>query len=328
MKRVLITGAGGFVGSYLIKELLSQGIKEIYASIYSPSSDLPAGKAGISGLLPADHIIAGDLTKYEDAETLIKTSQPDTIFHLASLSVVGTSVKEAGRVLTSNTLLQYNLLEAVKHNSPRARVIAICSANEYGLVKESEVPINESQPFRPLNPYAVSKIAQEMLALQYFYSYGLDIVILRAFNHTGPGQTEHFVVPALARQFASIERGDKTGVIEVGNLATARDFTDVRDIVKGYILAAEKCVSGEVYNIGSGNVVTVQEILASLQRMVTVKVEIKADEGRVRSSDVPILLADNRKFVDLTGWQTTISFSQTLSDVLEYYRNNLKREAL
>lgn len=320
-KRILITGAGGFVGPYLIRELQSRGFKEIYASIFSPSSD-------ISRLLASDHLITGDLTKYQDAEALVKQSAPDIIYHLAALSVVGTSVQDAERVLTSNTLLQYNLLEAVKQNAPKSRLVAICSANEYGKVYEHEVPISESQPLRPLNPYAVSKIAQEMLALQYHYSYGLDIVIIRAFNHTGPGQTEHFVVPALAKQFAQIERGDKTGTIEVGNLDTARDFTDVRDIVKGYVMAAEKCQSGEVYNLGSGNLVTVKEILESLQRLVSVKVEIRAEDSRLRSSDVPILLADNHKFVEATGWQPTLEFSETLADVLEYYRKVLKEQAL
>lgn len=321
MKQILITGAGGFVGPYLIRELQSQGYQDIFASVYSPSSD-------ISSLLSPDHIIAGDLTKYQDAEHLIKISQPDTIFHLASLSDVGNSVAGAERILTSNTLLQYNLLEAVRQNAANSRVIAICSANEYGLVKDNEVPIKETQPLRPLNPYAVSKISQEMLALQYYYAYGLNIVIIRAFNHTGPGQTEHFVVPALASQFAAIERGDKQPEIKVGNLTTARDFTDVRDIVKGYILAADKCLSGEIYNLGSGNVITIKDIVAGLQRLIGIEVKVVSEQAKIRPSDVPILLADNHKFTSVTGWQPTITFTETLADVLEYYRNKLKREAL
>lgn len=313
MTRVLITGAGGFVGPYLIKELQNQTGTEIFASIYSPSSD-------ITKLLPEDHIIAGDLTSYEYTKQLISISKPEIIYHLASLSIVGNSVENASRVLTSNITLQYNLLEAMRAYAPESRLVAICSANEYGYVAGSELPIKETQPLRPLNPYAVSKVTQEMLSLQYHRSYGLDVVVLRPFNHTGAGQTEHFVVPALAKQFVEIERNLKAPTIHVGNLDTVRDFTDVHDMVRAYILAASCCESGEVYNIGAGRGSSIGKIIELLQEISKLKVEIEEEQSRTRSSDVPVLVADSSKFREITGWEPNITFKETLRSVLEYYR--------
>lgn len=312
MKKILITGAGGFVGTHLIKELQKSEDNEVYGAVYQATSD-------IATLLPTDHIIAGDLTDFVYAQSLVQTTKPDLIYHLAALSVVHNSAENALKVMNGNTAISYNLLESVRLSAPSARVVAICSANVYGAVQNADKPIDESTPFRPLNPYAVSKVAQEMLALGHYLSHGLDVVILRPFNHTGIGQTTDFVIPALAKQFASIVKSAQPSVV-VGNLDNIRDFTDVSDMVKAYILAADKCKSGEAYNIGSGVGHTVREIITIFEKLIGRKVEIKSSSQRVRKSDVPILIADATKFKTITGWTPTISLETTISDILNYYR--------
>ena len=313
MKKVLVTGAGGFVGTHLIHALKAEGNVEIFATVYSATSD-------IASLLPEDHIIAGDLTDFAFAQKLVGIAQPDLVYHLAALSVVHSSAEQAVAVMNGNTTISYNILESLRLSFPKARVIAISSGNVYGAVQNTTSPLNESTPLRPLNPYAVSKVAQEMLALQYYLAYGLDVVLLRPFNHTGVGQTSDFVIPRLAEQFSKIEKGQTSPVVEVGNLDTVRDFTDVHDMVSAYILAANKCESGQIYNIGSGVGHTIREILKVLQDLSTAKVEIKVNESAVRKSDVQKLIADATKFRDATGWEPKISLNKTISDILENYR--------
>ena len=313
MTKILITGAGGFVGTYLIKELQKSTDFEIYGAVFSATSD-------ISSLLPSDHIIEGDLSDYNFAADLVKKSAPDVVYHLAALSVVGTSESKALSVMNTNTTISYNILEAVKSFAPKARFIAIASANVYGAVEDTSKPIDESLPLRPLNPYAVSKVSQEMLATMYCLAYGLDVVIVRPFNHTGIGQTTDFVIPKLAEQFARIEKGEIEPVIEVGNLDTIRDFTDVRDMVEAYALAAKSGESGQIYNLGSGTGHTIKEILEILQSLSPAKVEIKVKEELVRTADVPVLICDASKFNKVTGWTAKTSLNQTVSDILNYYR--------
>lgn len=313
MKKILITGAGGFVGTYLIKELQKSSENEIYGAVFSATSD-------ISSLLSSDHIIEGDLSDYNFASDLVKKSAPDVVYHLAALSVVGTSESKALSVMNTNTTISYNILEAVKSFAPKARFIAIASANVYGAVEDTSKPIDESLPLRPLNPYAVSKVSQEMLAIMYNLAYGLDVVIVRPFNHTGIGQTTDFVIPKLAQQFARIEKGEIEPVIEVGNLDTVRDFTDVRDMVEAYALAAQSGKIGQIYNLGSGTGHTIKEILDILQSLSPAKVEIKIKEELVRTADVPVLICDASKFNKVTGWTAKTSLNQTVSDILNYYR--------
>lgn len=312
MKRVLITGAGGFVGTHLIHALQKNGDFEIYAAVYKSTSD-------ISRLIPPDHIVAGDLTDFGFAQKLVDIAHPEIIFHLAALSVVHNSASQATSVMNSNSAISYNILEAARTHALGARIIAISSGNVYGAVQDTSHPIDESTPLRPLNPYAVSKVTQEMLALQYALAYGMDIVILRPFNHTGVGQTTDFVIPRLAEQFAKIENGEPP-IVEVGNIETVRDFTDVHDMVEAYILASEKCKSGEIYNIGSGTGHTIKEILGILQSLSKIKVEIKVNNQLVRTSDVPVLIANSAKFRSITDWEPKISLESTISDILNYWR--------
>jgi len=313
MTRILITGAGGFVGSYLIKELLHDQSHDIYGSVYRATSD-------IATLLDSTHIIEGDLSDFVFTKNLLATVKPDIVYHLAALSVVGSSVDKAVSVMNTNTTISYNVLEAIRLVVPQARVVAIASANVYGAVLDATTPINEDFPLRPLNPYAVSKVSQEMLALMYHLAYALDIVILRPFNHTGIGQTTEFVIPKLAEQFANIEKSLIPPVIEIGNLDTVRDFTDVRDMVHAYALAGTHAKSGQVYNLGSGVGHTIKEILAILQSLSSMKVEVIVKDDLVRPADVPILICDATKFTSLTGWKPTIDLKSTISDILNYYR--------
>ncbi len=312
MTKILITGAGGFVGTHLIRSLLTDNQNEIFAAVYKSTSD-------ITTLIPQDHIKEGDLTNYSFAQELIKSTSPDIIYHLAALSVVHNSVERATAVINGNTTISYNLLESTRLFAPQARFLAICSANVYGLVNPNELPIKETSPFRPLNPYAVSKVAQEMLALQFYLAHGLDVVILRPFNHTGTGQTTDFVIPALAKQFVQVERGIDS-CVKVGNCDTTRDFTDVSDMVSAYMLAAKFGKSGEVYNIGSGIGYTVQQILDIFGSFLSHPVTIELDENRVRSSDVPVLIADASKFRALTHWEPKIKLEHTLRDVYNYWK--------
>lgn len=189
------------------------------------------------------------------------------------------------------------------------------------MVYPDEVPIKETNPLRPLSPYAVSKVAQDMLGYQYWMSFKVDSVRTRGFNHEGPRRGPVFVASDFAKQIADIEKGKKAPVVDVGNLEAKRDFTDVRDMVRAYVLALEKCEPGEVYNICSGKAWTIQKTLDHLLSMSKAKIEVREDPARLRPSDVPILLGDNSKFVKATGWQPTIPFEQTLKDMLEHWRS-------
>jgi GDP-4-dehydro-6-deoxy-D-mannose reductase len=246
--------------------------------------------------------------------------RPDWIFHLAAQSFVPTSWNAPTESLTTNVLAQVNLFEAVRHIGLKCRIQIACSSEEYGMVYPDEVPIKETNPLRPLSPYAVSKVAQDMLGYQYWMSWKVDCVRTRGFNHEGPRRGPVFVASDFAKQIADIEKGRKEPVLHVGNLEAKRDFTDVRDMVKAYWLALEKCEPGEAYNICRGQAWKISELLDLLLGMTKSKIEVREDPARLRPSDVPILLGDNSKFVKATGWQPTIPFEQTLRDMLEHWR--------
>ena len=231
-----------------------------------------------------------------------------------------TSWKAPTESLTTNVLGQLNLFEACRRSGISPRIQIACSSEEYGMVYEDELPIKETNPLRPLSPYAVSKVAQDMLAYQYWMSYKTDVVRTRGFNHEGPRRGPVFVASDFAKQIADIERGQKAPVIHVGNLEARRDFTDVRDMVKAYWLALEKCAGGEVYNICSGKAWRIRDVLDLLLTMTRVKIEVREDAARLRPSDVPVLLGDYSKFHAATGWDPTIPFETTLADMLDYWR--------
>lgn len=316
MRRVLITGVTGFAGSHLVDYLLAQGGYDIYGiqRWRSRTENIEHFQDKIS-LLECD---LRDATSTRDTLEKVK---PEWIFHLAAQSFVPTSWIAPTESLTTNVLAQVNIFEAVRHMGLKCRIQLACSSEEYGMVFPEETPIKETNPLRPLSPYAVSKVAQDMLGYQYWMSFKVDSVRTRGFNHEGPRRGPVFVASDFAKQIADIEKGRRAPVLNVGNLEAKRDFTDVRDMVRAYVLALEKCEPGEVYNICSGKAWVIRDMLDHLLSLTKAKIEVKQDPARLRPSDVPILLGDNSRFVKATGWQPTIPFEKTLADMLEYWRS-------
>lgn len=316
--KALITGITGFVGSHLAEFLLSKGY-EVYG-IARWRSDT----SHINHILSKLKIVEADLNDSHSFYSAINQIKPDQIYHLAAQSFVPTSWTAPADTIKTNVIGTINLFEAVRKAGINPRIQVACSSEEYGLVKPDEVPIKETNPLRPLSPYGVSKVAQDMLSFQYFHSYGLKIVVTRGFNHTGPRRGDVFVCSNFAKQIVDIEKGLTTPVIKVGNLDSIRDFTDVRDMVKGYNLALEKGTAGDRYNICSGKGYTIQEVLDMLLKMTDKKIKIEVDKERSRPSDVQILVGDSSKFRKKTGWSPEIPFEKTLKDLLDYWRIAIK----
>ena len=315
MRRILVTGVTGFAGSHLVDYMLTRGDCEIFGiqRWRSRTENIEHFRDKIT-LLECD---------LRDAASTLRTVEqvnPDWIFHLAAQSFVPTSWMAPTESLTTNVLGQLNIFEAVRRVGLKCRIQLACSSEEYGMVYQDEVPIKETNPLRPLSPYAVSKVAQDMLGYQYWMSWRVDCVRTRGFNHEGPRRGPVFVSSDFAKQIADIEKGRKPPVVHVGNLEAQRDFSDVRDMVRAYWLALEKCEPGEAYNICTGQAWSIQRVLDALLGMTKAKIEVRQDPARLRPSDVPILLGDNSKFVKATGWKPTIPFEQTLRDMLEYWR--------
>lgn len=317
--RVLITGVTGFAGSHLADFLLAErpGVEVMGTRRWRSPMD------NVRHLLGRIELFDCDLRDATAVQAVLAEARPERIFHLAAQSFVPTSWRAPTETLTTNIVSQTNLFEAVRSLRLEPRIQIAGSSEEYGLVLPDEVPITEANPLRPLSPYAVSKVTQDLLAYQYFRSYGLQAVRTRGFNHTGPRRGEVFVCSNFAKQIAAIEAGLHPPVIRVGNLEARRDFTDVRDVVRAYWLALEKGRAGEVYNIASGQAVTIRQLLERLLRLSDVKVEIEVDADRLRPSDVEILIGDASKFRAETGWEPRIPLDQTLEDLLDYWRHKL-----
>jgi GDP-4-dehydro-6-deoxy-D-mannose reductase len=316
-KRALITGISGFVGSHLAELLLSKGF-EVYG-LCRPRSKMDH----IESIIRKLHLEDADLLDSHSLYATIARIKPDYIFHLAAQSFVPTSWVSPSVTLEVNIVGSANVFEAVKQVGIDPVIQIACSSEEYGLVYPNEIPIKETNPLRPQSPYAVSKVAMDYLGYQYSCSYNMRIIRTRGFNHTGPRRGETFVTSNFAKQIAMIEKGKQDPVIKVGNLEASRDWTDVRDMVRGYLLAVEKCDPGEVYNICTGKSVVVNDMLNMLLNMAKTRVKIEKDPARIRPSDVPILTGDNTKFVKKTGWKPEIPFPKTMKDLLNYWREKV-----
>lgn len=314
--RVLITGITGFAGSHLADYCLERGGIDVHGLIRWRSRT-----ENIEHLTGRVTLHECDLRDAGSTREVMENVKPDRIFHLAAQSYVPTSWRAPSESLTTNVLGQLHVFEAVRKLGLKCRIQLACSSEEYGMVHEDELPIKEDNPLRPLSPYAVSKVAQDMLGYQYYMSYGTDVIRTRGFNHTGPRRGPVFVCSDFAKQIVDIERGVKKPVIEVGNLEATRDFTDVRDMVKGYFLALEKGKPGEVYNICQEKSWRIRDILDMLLAHSKKEIEIKVDKSRLRPSDVPNLLGDCSRFKKDTGWKPEIPFDRTLEDIVEYWRN-------
>jgi GDP-4-dehydro-6-deoxy-D-mannose reductase len=315
--RLLITGAGGFVGGHLVDYLRAEhpGVQlfGLERSHGAAPRDLPAGMVA----LPAD------LDDRGSVEAALEEVQPDAVVHLAGQSSVQSSWTDPGSTLRTNVMGVIHLLDGLRRRARPARVLVVGSADEYGPVAPAEPPLREDRPLRPASPYAVSKAAQGLLALQYAGAGGLSVLVTRTFPHTGPRRGEAFAESSFARQIADIEAGNRPAVLKVGNLDAVRDFTDARDVVRAYWALLEHGSSGQVYNVCRGSGVRIAAVLDQLLARTTVKVDVQVDPDRLRPVEVPALVGDPAKIHAATGWEARIPLATTLADLLDDWRQRL-----
>lgn len=318
---VLITGITGMVGSHLAEYILENHPDASVHGLVRWRSPLD----NIRGILPKIKLHQAELRDLHSLIKLMNNIKPEKIFHLAAQSYVTTSFDMPADTLHTNVIGTTNLLDAIRITKIDPTV-HICSSSEvYGQVKEDEVPIKESNPFRPASPYAVSKTGEDMIALQYFLSYGIKTVRTRMFTHTGPRRGDVFAESAFAKQVAEIEAGVKPNPVYVGNLNSVRTIADVRDAVRAYWLLLEKCPGGEVYNIGGEETMTVGDILEKLKGMAKCEIKHEVDKKLLRPSDVTLQIPDTSKFKSATGWKPEIPVEKTLLDLLNYHRERIKK---
>jgi GDP-4-dehydro-6-deoxy-D-mannose reductase len=318
--KTLVTGGAGFIGSNLVDAVVARGDQVAVIDDISTGRRENLDQAISNGA----ELIELDVRDAEAVSAAVERTGPEAIFHLAAQSFVPASWDGPADTLATNVGAQVNLLEAMRELGLTDVPLHIAgSSEEYGLVFPEETPITEENPLRPLSPYAVSKVTQDLLGWQYHRSFGLRVVRTRAFNHEGPRRGYVFVTSNFAKQIAEIEAGKRLPVLEVGNLEARRDWHDVRDTVVAYWLAAFEGEPGEVYNIGRGEATSVREMLDLLLSMAKVDVEVRPVAERMRPSDVELLVCDPSKFKQRTGWEPKIPFDQTLRDTLEYWRERV-----
>jgi GDP-4-dehydro-6-deoxy-D-mannose reductase len=314
----LITGITGFAGGHLAAYLLGQGDVEIYGVAYDEGYGL--GHLG----RPVPLVIA-DLRDPQVVEDVLLDVEPDHIYHLAAQAYVPTSWQDPWGTFENNVRPELNMFQVMVRERLAARLLVVASNEVYGVVSPDRLPVDENTLLEPNNPYGVSKVAQDLLARQYFLSHGVDVIRARAFNHLGPRQSPQFVAANFARQIAESEAGLREPVVRVGNLEAQRDFTDVVDVVRAYALLMEKGQSGEAYNIGSGQPRSVQSLLDTLLKMSSVEIRVEQDPTRMRPADVPIIYGDITKLRADTGWEPTVPFEESLRRVLAYWREVVQR---
>jgi GDP-4-dehydro-6-deoxy-D-mannose reductase len=314
--RALITGISGFAGSHLAEYLLDNTEWRVAGTVYGPVDNVAHLKDRLA-LDPAD------LSRATVVRDVLQATRPDYIFHLAAQSSPAVSRHDPWFTLENNIRVQLNILDSVVQTGLASRVLVVGSGDEYGLVMPHDLPIDEETPLRPTTPYAVSKIAQDYLGLQYFLSHKVATIRVRPFNHIGPRQGKGFVAPDFASQIAEIEAGLRPPEISVGALDVSRDLSDVRDIVRGYYLALTQGAPGEVYNLGSEREHTTRALLEALIALTTLDVRIVQDPERLRPSDVPRVVADCRKLRARAGWRAEVPFEQSLRDLLDYWRGQV-----
>lgn len=316
-KKILITGGTGFVGSHLVEYFKGIGVDQLFVTQFSDEQSY------VHSLLNKDSIVQVDLSKAGETQKLFSFVKPDYIVHLASYAATGDSFEHAEDILSNNIAIQLSILESFKNTVPHSRMLSVGSAEAYGIsVDSTELPILESHEFRPVNPYGVSKIAQDMLSYTYSLSHSLDIVRVRPFNHTGVRQSSKFIVPALAERIVAVERGEAQKV-RVGNLEARRDISHVLDIVRAYEILLLQGRTGEVYNVGSGKSVSIQTVFDTLKSLSTVSIEAEVDQSLMRPSDIADSYASIDK-ISALGWVPQISLQTTLEQVLQEKRNSRK----
>lgn len=318
--RILVTGIAGFAGSHLAEYLLTQLAVEVHGVVHRHEHRIQHLRNRLT-------LHKGDLRNALWISELVQTVQPQYVAHLAAWSDVGGSWKQPWTTYELNIQCQLNLLEALRRWAPTCRTLVVTSNEVYGLIRPQDLPIDEETAFQPNSPYGVSKVAQDMMALQYWNSHGLPTVRARSFNHLGANQSDDFVASAFARQIAEIEAGLRPPVVRVGNLDSERDFTDVRDIARAYWLLLQHGENGRAYNVGSGQSHRIRWVLDTLIEMAQRPVEIQTDPDRLRPSDIPISLCDNTRLTRATGWQPSHNLHDTLRELLNYWRAQVRPPA-
>jgi GDP-4-dehydro-6-deoxy-D-mannose reductase len=308
--RVLVTGATGFAGSHLMDVVRKQDGVEAYGTS-AHASDV-------------DHIVPIDLTEADAVERLLEDTKPDVIYHLAAFASPAESFKRPVEAINSTLEMQVNIYESCLKLGIHPRVVVVSSGQIYGRAEASQLPLKETNPLDFASPYAVAKVGQENLASLYG-KRGIESVVARPFNHIGPRQQPGFLISDLSKQIAELESAPGDAKMRVGNLASKRDFTDARDIVRAYTLLAEKGVAGEVYNVCTGTSRSGQEMLDMLLKLSHKQIETEPDPERMRPADIPDLYGDASKIKRDTGWEPQIPLEQTLADTLEYWRQQIGR---
>ncbi|MEA1927670.1 MAG: GDP-mannose 4,6-dehydratase [Candidatus Auribacterota bacterium] len=318
MKRALITGIAGFAGSHLARELVGEGWEvsgiERHGAVLSNLNDL-------IGMVRVEEC---DILSSKDVGYVIRKHKPDAVFHLAGTSFVPAAQNAPQMAFEINVKGSLNMLEETRENAPEATLILISSAEVYGHAETSRMPLAEDNKLRPMNIYALTKVCAEETSFYYYRVKGLNCVVLRPFNHIGPGQRPSFVTSAFSQQIARIEAGKQEPVLNVGNLEAARDFTDVRDMVRGYRLAAGRCAPVTPYNICSGRAYRIKYILDKLLALSEVEIEIREDPERLRVSEVPLFQGDHTRFTEATGWEPEFTIDETLKTILDYWREQAR----
>jgi len=339
--RAMVTGACGFVGRYLVRELVAGGYDVLATDRYDTPPlhivgeietgvGVGAGRIAIDGTtadlaLPAGVAYHGcDLTDGGEVSALVEEWRPQAIFHLAAQSSAGMSFRDPRGTLETNIFGTFNLLEAVSGcGEGPVRFLSVCSSEEYGRRARDEMPLGEKSPIEPASPYAVSKAAQGMLSLQYGLTSDIEVVVTRSFGHTGPGQTDRFVLPSFAKQCAAIVAGLTGPVVRVGNLEVVRDFLDVRDVVCAYRILLERGAVGAVYNVCSGSGLSLKVALEEMIRIAGAGIDVVIDPERFRPVDVPVMIGDNARLRRDTGWEVTVPVERMLRDLLAYWENRI-----
>ena len=319
--RILITGCTGFVGSHLVEQCRKRYPQaELFGVTgHQTFHTLTPGMSDVK-------LLVADITREEAIRKVVAMSQPDLIIHLAAQSSVSASWRDPFGTLEVNAGGVIHLLEALRSEQLTPRIVLVGSGEQYGMVHPEDIPIREECPFRPANPYAVSKVTQDFYGYQYFVAYGLPILRARPFNHFGPRQTSTFVIANFARQIALIEAEKAEPVLSVGNLQARRDFLPVEDVVAAYLAIAEQGRPGEAYNIGSGQARSVRAMLDLLLTFARRSIQLREDPARLRPVDVPLLEADTSRLRTDTNWKPVVQFEFALQQTLDFWRTVVTSE--
>lgn len=321
MKKYFITGCSGFVGTFLI-DLINKK-NDDGAVLGVDTSTLRIDPKWNSICVDFKNI---DLNQIEDIKNTLSEFKPDFIIHLASMSSVKFSWENPILSFENNTRIFLNILETVRNLQIHPRILSVGSSEEYGQVDPEAVPLNENSPLNPISPYAVARVAQGLFSKLYANSYNLDIVITRSFNHIGPGQSDEFAISSFAKQIAEINSDNKIEQkLHVGDISVVRDYLDVRDVVKAYLMLLESGEKGEVYNICKGEGHSIRDMIDMLMQIANKKIPIIHDSSRNRPADNPIIIGSNAKIKEKLGWEPRYSLKSSLMDVYKYWQDRIRK---